>query len=443
MKYMKTKLIIGLALLTAMSAVTSCSKDSDPVSTNVNEDKAEQTDSGKNVEEPVITQTPGGIILTESQSQMVDESNQFALNLMRETSKNTADNMVISPLSAAYMLGMLNDGANGTTRQELIRALCFDKYDTKAINEFFGNLMTNTPMVDEQVELSIANMLLSNKTIGAAFSGQYAANMKGYYQAAVESMDFSKADEVVSHVNGWCNETTKGMIPQILKRDEISTSVATILLNSVYFKAQWLYGFEEEYTTLQDFTTADGKKTKVPMMAQISVFDFFEDETVKVVSLPYRDGKFCMTLLLPTDESMSLNDLLNTLTAERWKQLATNLQYEEVILQIPRFEASTEHDLITPLRALGVKAAFGPDADFSGMLKDPSIPLYIKIMKQKAKIEVDEKGTMASAVTVSYVTTGGQHKSEFVANRPFLFAITEKGTNIILFIGKVTGKSEG
>ena len=153
--------------------------------------------------EPVIEQTPGGITMTESQSLMADESNQFSLNLMRETSKETTGNMVISPLSVAYMLGMLNDGANSTTRQELTHALCFDKYDTKAINEFFGNLMTNAPLVDKEVDLGIANYLLSNKAIGAEFKEQFAANMKGYYQAGIESMDFSQPDEVLAHVNGW------------------------------------------------------------------------------------------------------------------------------------------------------------------------------------------------------------------------------------------------
>ena len=86
----------------------------------------------------VIEQTPGKIVLTEEQVKMVDENNQFALNLMRETSKETAGNMVISPLSVAYMLGMLNDGANGTTSQEIKHALCFDKYDTRTITNFSG-----------------------------------------------------------------------------------------------------------------------------------------------------------------------------------------------------------------------------------------------------------------------------------------------------------------
>lgn len=433
----KTLCFIAGILFSAMLQ-TSCSSDDDSVAKQ--EEQQGEPQEEEVVVKPVVEQTPGGIILTESQALMVDENNQFALNLMRETSKGTSGDMVISPLSAAYMLGMLNDGANGTTRQELMRALCFDKYDTKAINEFFGNLMTNAPLVDEQVELSIANALLSNKGIGAEFSGQFAANMKGYYQADVESMDFSKADEVVGHVNDWCNEQTKGVIPEILRQGDVRSSDAAILLNSVYFKAQWLYGFEKEYTTMQDFTTADGSKVKVPMMAQMIPLDYWEDETVKAVRLPYRNGSYGMMVLLPTDENMSMDELLNTLTAERWKQLTMGMQCKSTILQMPRFEVSTEQDLNTPLMSLGVKAAFSrSNADFSGMQKDPSKPLFVSLMKQKTKITVDENGTMAASVTVSTITGSSMNNPMFVANRPFLFAITEKDSNFILFIGKVTG----
>jgi len=101
---------------------------------------------------------------------------------------------------------------------------------------------------------------------------------------------------------------------------------------------------------------------------------------------------------------------------------------------------STEQSLNAPLKAMGVKAAFShSDADFSGMLKDPSIPLFISLIKQKTKITVDENGTMAASVTVSTITGSSMNNPMFVANRPFLFAVTEKDSNLILFIGKVTG----
>lgn len=427
---MKRTICIIAGILFSVVVWTSCSHDDETALKN------EVQSDDELIVEPIVEQTPGEIILTESQTLMADANNRFALDLMRETSKSVVGNMVISPLSVAYMLGMLNAGANGTTRQEIMHALGFEDYDIKAVNEFFGNLIANAPLLDDNVELGIANALISNMNIGAEFSGQFAADMKGYYQADVECLDFSQTNELLELVNGWCNKTTKGMIPEILKSGEISASDVAILLNSVFFKARWLNGFNEEFTTNQDFMTASGNNVKVPMMLQITPFDYFDDGELQAVRLPYCDGKYCMTLILPTDESMPLNELLKNLTSERWKQVATGMQCKNVKLYLPRFEASTEQSLILPLMNMGIRTAFSQsDADFSRMLKNPSIHLFLSLIKQKSRIEVDENGTMASSVTVSEVTTG-MPNAEFVANRPFLFAISEKESNIIFFMGK-------
>lgn len=417
---------------TAMSIVLQASCSSEDASDNRHEEEA--------IQKVVVEQTPGEIVLTEAQTQMVDGINQFTFNLMRQSSMENAGNMVISPLSVAYMLGMLNDAANGTTRQEIMHALDFDRYNTNEANQFFGNLIVNAPQVDKQAELGIANILLLNTSIGTEFRSQFAVDMKGYYQADVDCMDFSQTDGVVGYVNDWCNRTTKGMIPQILNRDEISASDIALLLNSVYFKAKWLCCFEKQYTEEGDFTTSDGKKVMIPMMFQTAPFDYVEDETLQAVRLPYSGEKYGMTLILPINRDMSPDDLLNTLTAERWRQMSDSMHSHNIILQMPRYNASYEQDITRSLISMGIRSAFSSsDANFSSMLKNPSTSVFVSKIKQKAKIEVDEYGTMASAVTVGYVVTGKPDK-EFVANRPFIFVISEKSSNIIFFIGKVTGE---
>lgn len=426
---MKKKLFIIVSVAFGIVLLTSCSSD----------DAADNKHEDEKIHEVVVKQTPGEIKLTKEQTQMAKDINQFAFNLMRESSKDNTGNMVVSPLSVAYMLGMLNDGASGATSQEIMHVLNFDSYDTKAVNDFFGNLITNAPQVDSLVELGIANALLSNAAIGAEFRNQFAVDMKGYYQADVECMDFSQTDEVLGHVNDWCNRTTKGMIPQILNRGELSASDVTLLLNSVFFKAKWLQCFDEQYTMEGDFTTSDGKNVKMPMMFQTAPFEYVEDETLQAVRLPYGDDKYAMTLILPKDGT-SPDALLNTLTTERWEQMAASMLSHNTILQMPRFNASYEQDITRPLMTLGVRSAFSSsDADFSSMLKNPSAPVFVSKMKQKAKIEVDEYGTLAAAVTVGYTTTG-KPDTEFIANRPFLFVISEKSSDIIFFMGKVTGK---
>ena len=73
------------------------------------------------------------------------------------------------------------------------------------------------------------------------------------------------------------------------------------------------------------------------------------------------------------------------------------------------------------------------------MFKSLSDSFFVSLLKQKAKIQVDESGTVAAAVTVGYMTTG-MPGADFNADRPFIYVITEKDSQAIFFIGKVTGK---
>lgn len=414
----------------ALLLQTSCSSDS--------EQKDDEYEKQEIVSEVVVNKTPGGIVFTDTQRQMAADNCDFSFRLMREVSKKEQGNIVISPLSVAYILGMLNDGANGTTSEEMMKVLGFSTYDTKAVNEFFGNLMTNAPLVDENVELDIANMLIANSSLGADFAGQYSADMKGYYQAAVESMDFRQTDALLSHVNGWCNEKTQGMIPVILNQEELNSSIVAMLLNSAFFKAQWLSPFEKECTTLKNFTTEDGTIEKLPMMETVGVFDYAGDEDVQAIRLSYKGGHYSMVLMMPTDPSVTLDQLLGTMTSTSWRQLLGKMKLSNCHLQMPRFETATEVNLAEPLQTMGMKAAFNiGQADFTRMFKSRSDSFFVSLLKQKAKIQVDEYGTVAAAVTVTYMTTG-MPGTDFNANRPFIYVITEKDSQAIFFIGKVT-----
>jgi serpin B len=74
-------------------------------------------------------------------------------------------------------------------------------------------------------------------------------------------------------------------------------------------------------------------------------------------------------------------------------------------------------------------------------------PVYIDMMRQKAKIKVNEEGSEAAAVTVAGVKFGSTvqepikyPKATFHANRPFVYVIREASSGVILFVGKFTGK---
>lgn len=143
-----------------------------------------------------------------------------------------------------------------------------------------------------------------------------------------------------------------------------------------------------------------------------------------------------MLLFLP-GENKSIDDIVSILTAENWESWMENYTEQETVIKLPKFKFEFEDSLNAPLINMGMGIAFTPGgADFSKI--NPYNYLFISMVKQKAFIDVNEKGTEAAAATAVEISfTSMPDKKYFIANKPFLFAIKEKKTKAILFIGIV------
>lgn len=396
---------------------------------------------------PIVDKTPGKIVLSEGDAKLVDRTNDFAFSLTDALfAKANGHSFVVSPLSVGYLLGMLNDGAMGATQEEIAMTLGFGNVSRETINKYFGNLLVNSPLVDERVDITSANALFANSAKEIQFAEQYAADMKGYYQAGVESLDFTSAESSLNRINGWCNETTNGMIPSILSRDEFNAAGLAYILNSIYFKADWTSAFDKEDTTPADFTTSEGKKLQLPMMHKQDDVQYLESEDMKVVAMSYGGGAYSMYVLLP-DEGKLLADIIGNLGAEKWAQLVKEMKNTVmgVDIMMPKYETETDTDLASVLTTMGMRTAFTNEADYGNMLQTGDI--YFDLMKQKARIEVSEEGTKAAAATIAGQVTldeGGTDQEPqlptFHATRPFLYIIMEQTTGAIFFMGIYSGE---
>jgi serpin B len=163
-------------------------------------------------------------------------------------------------------------------------------------------------------------------------------------------------------------------------------------------------------------------------------------EDFGAVELPYKKGKFSMFLFLPT-EGKGVNDLVNSLDGNTWKQWMEGFQeVKDFTVEIPRFEFDYERSLSEDLKSMGLDVAFSDtDADFSGISPEY---LYIADVIHKTYIKVNEEGTEAAAVTaIIFETTSAGPRNYLRLDRPFLFAITENSSKSILFMGKVAEPS--
>ena len=371
--------------------------------------------------------------MTAEQKVFAYDNNQFTLNFLKTVNEvdQSGKSFIYSPLSITYVLSMVNDAATGKTEEELEQTLGFHKGGIKAVNDYCKKLIEGLPKVDNKVTLDIANAIFLNKDY--TLKQQFLQDMQNYYNAKAETLDFS-SPQTLEHINGWCNDKTKGMIPKIL--DEVNPYMVSYLLNAIYFKADWASKFDPKNTKEETFTTEKGSTT-LPLMHQNVLISYLKTNTYSAVILPYGSGLWNMTVMLP-EEGATIDDLIKEVAQSSvvnnrgWCETGGN------------FFRGVKNGLVGLMQKMGIKLAFDSDfAEIPNMCEDRN--LYISMMRQKAKIKVNEEGAEAAAVTVAGMdlatAVGPQEypKATFHANRPFVYVISEASSGVILFVGKFTG----
>ena len=384
---------------------------------------------------PNVKYNPGTIKLTTAQQAQVENSNEFAWKFFKEVSKGEQQDVFVSPLSVTYALGMLANGAVGDTQKEILEGLEFRSGKVDDINSLCHQLMMESPKLDKSTKVSIANAVVANKN--KPLQPDFKNVVEKQYQALVTNQDFS-SPATLSFINLWASELTHGMVPQLL--DRVHPDAVTYLLNALYFKGIWYRQFDKKRTQQESFTQADGKKLTVKMMHQKERFFAAENDNYQTVVLPYGNGSYEMVVLLPR-EGKDLSSLLQTMDAKKWKDNLKKTYSSEVDLKLPRFTSAYTRELNDVLKLLGMNTMF--ERGKADLTKMSMAKAFVSMVLQKAKIEVDEEGSKAAAVTVVETLDAAAPPSKpimFHANRPFMYAIVEHSTGTIFFMGTYQGK---
>jgi len=381
---------------------------------------------------PQITSLPRELSLAESK--LIAADNAFAFKLFREVATQEPDdaNVFISPLSVGMALGMAYNGAAGTTRDAMQSALELQGMSLAEVNEAYQSLIALLQGLDPTVDFLLANSVWYRQeiTVAAAFLD----NMERYFGAEIRSMDFS-APDAAGIINGWVRDNTRGRITEIVTAP-IDPLTVMFLINAVYFKGSWTYRFDPDRTHAAPFTRIDGTQRSVPLMShgeEVPVRVHW-GSGFSVVDLPYGGGAYAMTIVLPESPG-DVVPLARTLTQNEWDAWIAAMDSTSLWVSLPKWTLEQEYTLNEVLKALGMAVAFEPlDADFSNMI--PDYEAFISRVKHKTFIQVDEEGTEAAAVTSVEVGVTSAPPS-ITVDRPFLFAIRERLSGTILFIGKM------
>lgn len=374
---------------------------------------------------------------------LVQANNAFAFQLYRNLNAGN-ENICISPYSVSSAFAMVYTGSGGTTQTEIGSVLHFSN-PPKEINSTFAQLdqfLTYHPSsIPGDFLILIANSLWvqSNQTVLPDFIDA----MSKFFKAGLKRVDFIKhADTARSEINRWTKEKTQNKITDLLSAKEISNTTRMILVSTLYLKAKWMEPFDTRVSQPVPFFKSEEETKLVPMMTQTAIFPYLHTEDFAILEMPYvkfKNGpELAMIFVLP-HQNQGLAEVEKSLTAESLSKWTESLKEERVIVTIPKFKISEAVNLNETLQKMGMRQAFSDAADFSGI--SPIKNLKISQVLQKTLISVDEGGTEAAAATsVSMTATAVLNTKEpiiFRADHPFVFAIIEKKTGSILFLGRL------
>ncbi len=355
-------------------------------------------------------------------------NNALAVQLYGELGAKEG-NLFFSPYSISSAMAMTYAGARENTAAQMKKVLHFQLVQTPLNSAFKGlnRELAATAQTSGQ-RLSIANALVLT---GGDVNGEYTRVLKDSYDAEIFGGNLNA-------INSWVKRKTEGKIDKIL--EELSANSVCVILNAIYFKGVWQVQFDKKNTHDAPFRLSANKHVKVPLMYRKGDFNLLDEKDFQALSLPYKGNSLSMVVLLPrsVDGLSALEKQLTGGDLKEWLLRLDKQPNRKVSLYLPKFKMETAYDLGSPFQKMGMKDAFSPAADFTGMGWEKGF-LWIGQIKHKAFVEVNEEGTEAAAATAVEMVTKSAPIRELVfrADHPFFFMIRDNATGTVLFMGRV------
>jgi len=357
----------------------------------------------------------------------------FGSRLLQQLLQRNEPNVFVSPASLELALAMAAAGAQGETLAAFEHTL---GVDVRLAASRAKRLFASLGALPAGVAVEFANSIWARS--GLPLSASYAVAMRESYRAEVRNLNFASPG-AATLVNDWATRATHGQIRRVV--DSIDPNSILALVNATFFHGLWEDHFDPDETVDREFTTGSGGLTEVQMMRKSASFNYTEDPNLQAVRLPYKEGRFSLLVILPR-ESLSPAAFHDIAAPSSLSRIMASLEDRPGALSLPNVRLTYAADLKAELLEMGLAPAFAVDADFSPIFEG-AVPAYISKVLHKTRLDIDEKGTTASASTFMGLTIGEtvaikpQTPFEMIVDRPFLVALTERETDLLLFLGVI------
>lgn len=404
---------MAMAALTALTPAATTNAAIVPSDTDVivseNSETAEETTDGITVDKSAVLEN--SVKLTD-----------------KIAAENKNKNVMFSPTSLNFALGMIAEGAKGETKEALKEYLGTDDFAAYA-KQYMENIKkynSDEENYGYKSKLKIADAVWADDDL--KLQDAFKKSVSSNFSAKVENLDFSNTDKTCKRINKWCDKNTEGLIPKIITPDTISKDTELCLTNSLYFESGW----NGDPWTVSNKKEKFGDKEKTKYMT-CAGDRYYENDKATAFGRNYANGLSFIGILPNEEGDFTLEDL------DIESLLKSEPEYDEVDCKMPKLNFETSATLNDMLSDLGLENIFSNDADFSG-IADKSTK--VSAVLQKTKLELDENGTKAAAVTMAVMERMSAMAPDPVVKsveltRPFAFLIFDEMNNEILFMGKV------
>ena len=250
-----------------------------------------------------------------------------------------------------------------------------------------------------------------------------------YYAAESRILDFGKSD-VLSLINGWCSDKTKGLIPEFLK-EAPSNQTQSMVINTLYFDCAWKQPFPKTKSdAVYDFYDEDGqRRCGVHMMSNNIDVDYVQSDICSAIRIPYADCNYSAIFALPRSGNGIKNttkDILPSLKQMLVSKAFDRDEHESVKVYLPRMtiESSGRIDKYICNNGIDLK-----NKKLLGF--DRGNPIGIQ---QATFLSLYEEGTRVASVTSSDM---GGAPSGLMFNQPFVMIIRDNNTGSIVLMAVV------